>query len=94
MPPVDDIARIFNTAVVSTRSQESRDCSNELYELVRSPAYQAILSAVKQHSAVAGLTEVQAAEQIIQTFRKLDQIWGTYLYQEGVARLRGQNMSV
>jgi hypothetical protein len=94
VPPVDDIARIFNTAVVSTRTQEGRDCSAELYELVRSPAYQAILAAVKRHSSEVGVTEVQAAEQIIQTFRKLDQIWGSYLYQEGVARLRSQNMSV
>jgi hypothetical protein len=94
MPPVDDIARILNTAVVSTRTQENRDCSAELYELVQSPAYSAILAAVKQHATSSGITEVQAAEQVIQTFRKLDSIWGTYLHQEGVARLRGQNMSV
>jgi hypothetical protein len=88
------MARIFNTAVVSTRTQEMKDVSGELYALMDTPAFGSILAAARQLAAQQGLSDLQAAEQLIQTFRKLDQIWSGYVYQEGVARLRGQNLTV
>jgi hypothetical protein len=91
---VDEMARIFNTAVVSTRTQESKDISGELYALMETPAFGAILSAARQLATRQGISELQAAEQLIQTFRKLDQIWDGYVFQEGVTRLRGQNLTV
>src|SRR3954453_9984000 len=36
--PIDDLARIFNTAVVATKTQENRDFQSELYHLMESPA--------------------------------------------------------
>jgi hypothetical protein len=91
---VDEMARIFNTAVVSTRSQETQDVSGELYALMETPAFQAILAAARQLAARQGITDLQAAEQVILAFRKLDQVWSSYVFQEGVARLRGQNLTV
>jgi hypothetical protein len=85
---VDDLARVFNTALVSTRAGTVRDFSTELYSLVDSPAFRAILSSVRQLSRTSGCSEKEAAETLIETFRKLDQIWSEYIFQEGVDRLK------
>jgi hypothetical protein len=85
---VDDLARVFNTALVSTRAGASRDFSTELYSLVDSPAFRAILASVRQLSRTTGCSEKEAAETLIETFRKLDQIWTEYIFQEGVDRLK------
>ncbi len=54
---------------------------------MQSPEMAAILNAVKQHSRFQGIPERQAAEQIIQTFRKLDQVWSDYTLQEGIDKI-------
>jgi hypothetical protein len=84
---VDDLARIFNTALVATKSQQNRDFQSELYQLMESPAFRAILTAIRQHARMQGLSEKHAAEQVIRTFRKLDELWSSYVFQEGVDRL-------
>lgn len=84
----DDLSRIFNTALVSTQAGTKRDFAAELYELTESASFKAILSAVRQLSRVQGMTERQAAEQVIQTFRKMDEVWSEYLFREGVDRIR------
>jgi hypothetical protein len=91
--PVDDLVRVFNTALVSTRVEGVRDFSAEIYALVESPAFRAILNAVRQHARLQGLSERDAAEAIIQTFRKMDRVWGEYVFQEGVDRLKHQPSS-
>lgn len=84
----DELARIFNTVLVSSQSKGKRDFSGELSELAESPAFKSILSAVRQLSRIHGMTERQASEQIIQTFRKMDQIWGEYVFREGLEKLK------
>jgi hypothetical protein len=84
----DDLSRIFNTALVSTHTAAKRDFAAELYELTESASFKAILSAVRQLSRVQGISERQAAEHVIQTFRKMDEVWSEYLFREGVDRLR------
>ena len=87
-PPQDDLARVFNTALIASQVDTNRDFSSELFQLTQSASFKAILSAVRHLSKVQGVPERQAAEQIIQTFRKMDEIWGEYLFREGVDRLR------
>lgn len=87
---VDDLARIFNTALVATRVETIRDYSAELYSLIETPAFRAILMAIRQLARTNGITEREAAETMIQTFRKMDKIWGEYIFQEGVDRLKSQ----
>jgi hypothetical protein len=89
-PSVDELTRIFNTALVSTRADALRDFSAELFALVDSPAFHAILGAVRQLARAQGLGEREAAEAVIQAFRKVDRIWEAYILQEGVDRLRSQ----
>ena len=86
----EELSRVFNTAVVSTRAESIRDFSTELFTLVDSPAFKALLHGVKQLARTQGISEREAAEQMIETFRKLDKIWGEYIFQEGVDRIKNQ----
>lgn len=86
----EEISRIFNSALVATQVRENQSPALELQQLMGSPAFHAIMNAVRQVARTEGISERQAAEQIIRTFRKMDQIWSDYVYQEGVDRLRNQ----
>jgi hypothetical protein len=88
----DDLARTFHTVLVSSQAGSKRDFCAELYELTESASFKAILTAIRQLARVQGIQERQAAEQVIQTFRKVDEIWGEYLFREGIDRIRqGKN---
>lgn len=83
-----DVLRVFNSALVASRaSNAKRDFTGELMELVESPAFQSILGAVSDLAVRKNLREREAAEELIQTFRKVDQIWQEYLIQEGADRV-------
>lgn len=86
----EEISRIFNSALVATQVRESHNPASELQQLMGSSAFHAIMNAVRQVARTEGISERQAAEQLIRTFRKMDQIWSDYVYQEGVDRLRTQ----
>ena len=87
---IEELTRIFNSALVSSKAESLKDFSHELLGLVESPAYQAILNAVRQLARTQGVGERESAEILIQTFRKLDRLWSDYVFQEGVDRLRGK----
>src|SRR5687767_9981799 len=57
----DELARVFNTALISTQTELKREFSAELSELTQSASFKAILSAVRHLSRVQGITERQAA---------------------------------
>lgn len=86
---VDDLVRLFNTALVSSRVDGVRDFSAELAQLVESPAFRCILASARQLSKMQSISEREAAEQIIRAFRKAERIWDDYLFQEGLDRLKG-----
>src|SRR4051812_2916124 len=67
-----ELTRVFNAAVLSTRTDRKRDFAAELYQLVETPAFEAILQAIRALAARSGqaMTDRQAAEQVIETFRK------------------------
>jgi hypothetical protein len=88
-PATENLSRIFNTALVSTQAPEKKDFSKELKEVTQEASYKAILSSVKQLAALQGISEAQAAEEMIKTFRKIDSIWKDYVFQEGLDRIRG-----
>src|SRR3954468_13140024 len=77
-PQIDDLARVFNSAIVSTRVETARDFTTELFSLVESPAYRAILGSVRQLARAENLSDREAAETLIQTFRKMDGLWENY----------------
>ncbi len=86
---VNELARLFNTVVVATQSSEPRDFPAELVSLMESAPFRAILNAVRQHARLHSIPERDASEEIIRTFRKLDELWKSYLIQEGTDRLGG-----
>jgi hypothetical protein len=84
----EDLSVIFNTAFVRSRAPAPhRDLAAEVAELSKSPAYNAILIAAQQLALTQNISELEAAEQIISAFRKMDDVWGAYLTQEGLARI-------
>ena len=89
----EELARIFNTAIVATKVEASRDYSSELLAAMESPGFKAILSAIKTLSATEGLSERKAAESVIAAFRKVDRLWGDYVLHEGIDRLKGPSQS-
>jgi hypothetical protein len=82
-----ELTRMFNAAILSTRADRKRDFAAELYQIVESPAFASILSAIRDLSRTSGVSERQAAEAMVSTFRKLDAVWTDYAFQEGVDRL-------
>jgi hypothetical protein len=87
-----ELTRLLNAAILSTRADRKKDFAGELYQLVESPAFEAILGAIRSLAQSSGMTERQAAETLVQTFRKVDQVWTDYVFQEGVERLRGSGL--
>lgn len=88
MPPVDELTRVFNSAMVATKSESLRDFSAEMVSLIDSPAFRSILSSIRQLARSQGISEREAAENVIQTYRRLDRLWESYLIQEGVEKIR------
>lgn len=84
----NDLARVFNAAVLCSRSKRKRDFSTELHELTESAAFKTILNSIRQLARVQGIKERQAAEEVIETFRKMDELWGEYMFCEGREKLR------
>lgn len=87
--------RLFNTAVIATKITKSNDaagssCAGKLQALTKSPAFAAIMKTIHEYANERGLSEDAASEEIIRTFRDIDEVWNEYIYQEGLDRLRGQ----
>lgn len=84
----DEFARIFNTAIISTHAESVKDLSGELMDLIAQPPFQAILNAARLLASEQNLSAKQATEEVIKTFRKVDQIWNAYVFLEGVGKLK------
>lgn len=82
------LTQVFNSALVTTRSEEINSSTAELYQLIEQSAFGAILSAIQTYASEKGVSEVEAAREVIKTFRKIDSIWTQFLLSEGVERLK------
>lgn len=85
----DQSTKLFNTAVIATKISKLSDYSSKLGELVQKPAFAAILESIANYARSTGVSEEAAAEEVIQTFREIDQVWDNYIFQEGLDKLRG-----
>ena len=85
----DQLARVFNTAMIASGAEADQDFSKRLQALVQTPAFTAILDSVKQLAESEGISEKEASEAIIATFKRLENIWKDYVYLEGVQKLKG-----
>lgn len=89
MSEVDQSTKLFNTAVIATKIPQLTDYSTQLSELVTSKAFQSILKSIREYSVAMGVPEEQAAEDVVQCFRTIDKIWDSYIFQEGLDKLKG-----
>ncbi|OFZ82316.1 MAG: hypothetical protein A3K03_00330 [Bdellovibrionales bacterium RIFOXYD1_FULL_44_7] len=88
---IDELTRIFNTTLIASKASNSKDFSKDLYALVESPAFRAILCAIRQLSNDEEISLKEAAQQVIETFRKADSLWTDYIFQEGIDRIKKQS---
>lgn len=86
---LQSMARCFNTALISTRAESQGKLPDEFQAVFQTPAFRQILEAARRLAAEQGLSPTAAAEALIHAFRKVDQIWFDYVYQEGVQHLKG-----
>ena len=89
MSDIDQSTKLFNTAIIATKIPKLTNYSVELGELVQSKSFHAILGAIREHAISSGISEERAAEEIVQTFRDIDRIWDSYIFQEGLDKLKG-----
>jgi hypothetical protein len=89
LAPIEDLGRVFNTALLSSRSQSSRDWMGEIERLMETPAFRSLMSSIRHLARTQGTTEAAAAEEMIRTIRALDSAWSDYVFQEGLERIRG-----
>ncbi|MBI2605449.1 MAG: hypothetical protein HYW49_05140 [Deltaproteobacteria bacterium] len=94
MSEIGQSTKLFNTAVIATKipkgSNSTDEVSGLLHSLVQSAPFQAILKSIREHAALQGIPEAQAAEEIVRTFREIDNVWNEYIFQEGLDRLKAQ----
>ena len=89
MPEIDQSTKLFNTAVIATKIPKSEQGSARLNSVLGSAQFQAILKAVQLYSKENNVSEELACEEIIRTFRTIDEIWNDYIFQAGLSKLRG-----
>ncbi len=85
----DNSTKLFNTAVISTKIPAQNNYSTKLTELVQSRAFRSILQSIQDLARNSGISEETAAEEIVQTFRDIDKIWDSYIFHEGLEKLKG-----
>jgi len=86
----DPLVRIINTAFVSSQGQQtSHGTQKDLTQLIESPAYQSLLDAVQLLARRQGISELDAAQMMIKTFREIDSIWSSFVVEEGLKSLKG-----
>lgn len=84
----EQILKLLNTAVVSSKEKETKNLGRELQELIKSPAFQVILASVRELARRKRIPERDAAEQIVSAFHRLDDLWTTYVQNKGVQDLK------
>lgn len=80
--------KAFNTAIVTTRCESIDNHSDKLSQLVSSPAFNAILSSIEKLATSENISKDQAAAELIKTFREIDSIWNSFIFQEGLSKLQ------
>ena len=83
--------QIFNTALVSSHSETRPDSATEIQSLMDSAGFGAILQSIQLLAGEQGISEIEAARELIRTFRRMDRLWTEYLISEGVERLKLSN---
>lgn len=88
-PNLDEtLSKALNTAFISTQLSKSTNISADLYFLKNTDAFKSLMVAVSDFSKRTGLSQERSAECLIETIRKLDNLWTEYFIQDGINRLK------
>lgn len=83
--------QIFNTALLQTKLEFNRPFGpTDITALIQSPAIQALIVGISYFADTKSITPLEAARELIRSFRKLDQLWTEQLLQEGIQKLRSR----
>ena len=87
--------RMLSSVLISTKVQgeeftNTKDPHARLLELMQSSPVKALLQATEIFAQRAGLTNQEALQQIILSFKEMDHLWGQILLSEGIAHLSSQ----
>lgn len=89
-------ARALSSILVDLKVQKSeyrvspQDAHGRLLDLLQSPAVSALLRAANDLAKQQGIQPEEALKSMLQNLRELDDLWGTVLMREGLARLSTQ----
>lgn len=85
----EQLIKQINAAFVNSHSTGNREASaQDLQRILTSPTMGAVLRSIRILAAEQGLSEANAAENIVEAMQKLDSIWTRYLIQEGLSRIK------
>jgi len=83
--------QILNTAIIQSKNKDINvSYEDRLNELKKSPALNALGKSIAILSKEQGISNDQAAQQIVETIRSLDKIWTDFVVMEGLDRLKEQ----
>ncbi len=74
----------LNTSILTTKTSSLKDRSSELSAIMQTPEFTSLLFAAQYLGDSLGLTKEEATERLIDTFRKLDSIWGDMVLKRGI----------
>lgn len=74
----------LNTSILTTRANLVKDHSSELSGIMQSPEFTSLIFAAQYLAESLGLSKEEATERLIDTFRKLDTIWGDMVIKRGI----------
>jgi hypothetical protein len=81
--------QILNTAIIKSKEKKiDHTYEARLNELCKTPALKAINKAITILAEEQKISRDQAAIQVVDTVRELDELWTDYVMMEGLDRLK------
>lgn len=81
--------QLLNTAIIKSKEKKINSSYEErLTQINKSPAIEAINKSISYLAETQKISRDQAAVQIIEALRELDNIWSDYVTMEGIDRLK------
>lgn len=87
-PSEQDLIRLFNTVIISSKINSDPSDSNKLAKLMQSQEFKKLIQLINEFALENGISFKQSAERYIQLFREMDVLWEKYVYSLGVKALK------
>ena len=84
-----EFAQIINTAIIKSKEKRINSFYEErLIAVCQHPAIKALELAISHLSSTQKISQDQAAIELIEAIRELDNIWDDYVKMEGLTKLK------